>query len=94
LEQKDTKVLIDLSRVSRIDSSGLGMLTQCYSHVIRNRGMFKLVNPSPQVKRALSITGIDSVIEAYADEREALHAFISSEPSGSQQATRRGKAME
>ena len=75
LAHKDTKVLIDLGRVSRIDSTGLGMLMCCYSHVVRNRGTFKLLNPSPQVKRALSMTRIDSVLEMYLDENEALRAF-------------------
>ena len=75
LEQDDTKVLIDLSQVSRMDSVGLGMLMHCYSHIIRNRGMIKLVNLSPQVWRVLSMTRIDSVIEAYVDQNEALRAF-------------------
>jgi anti-sigma B factor antagonist len=75
LEQKDTKVLIDLSRFTRIDSSGLGMLMQCYSHIIRNRGMLKVVSPNPLVRRALSITKMDSLIEAYPSENEALRAF-------------------
>jgi anti-anti-sigma factor len=83
LEQKDTKVLIDLSRVSRIDSAGLGMLMQCYSHVIQNRGMLKVVHPNPQVLRLLSMTKIDSVIEAYVDESEALRAFHQGSQSGS-----------
>jgi len=75
LEQKDMKVLIDLSRVSRIDSSGLGMLMHCYSHVIRNRGALKLLNPNPQVKRLLSTTGIDGVLDTFQDEIEALRSF-------------------
>src|SRR4051812_23593651 len=33
LQQSDTKVLIDLRRVGRIDSTGLGLLLSCYSHV-------------------------------------------------------------
>ena len=88
LAQKDTKVLIDLKKVSRIDSTGLGMLMHCYSHVIRNRGTFKLLNPSPQVQRALSITRIDSVVEMYLDEGEALRAFAlpSSDDPESQEA--------
>jgi anti-sigma B factor antagonist len=75
LTQKETKVLIDLRQVSRIDSTGLGMLMQCYSHVIRNRGTFKLLNPSPPVQRALSMSKIDSVVEIFLDESEALRAF-------------------
>ncbi len=75
LEQKDTKVLIDLSRVSRIDSAGLGLLMSCYSHAVRNRGMLKLLRPSSPVQNLLRLTKIDSVLETYDDERQAVTSF-------------------
>jgi len=75
LEQKDTKVLIDLSRVSRIDSAGLGALMACYSHAVRNRGLLKLLNPSSEVQNLLRITKIDSLLQSYPDERSALCSF-------------------
>ena len=40
--ESDTKVLIDLSRVSRIDSTGLGVLMDCYCHAVKNAGVLKL----------------------------------------------------
>jgi anti-anti-sigma factor len=55
LEQKDIGVLVDLSRVSRVDSSGLRMLMHCYSRAIRNSGALKLLNPSTQVSSAISV---------------------------------------
>ncbi|HZS70365.1 MAG TPA: STAS domain-containing protein [Candidatus Acidoferrum sp.] len=75
LEQKDTKVLIDMSKVSRIDSAGLGLLMSCYSHVVRNRGSLKLLNPSANVENMLAITRINSVLETYSDLPEAVHSF-------------------
>jgi anti-sigma B factor antagonist len=78
LEQKDTNVLIDLSGVSRIDSAGLGLLMSCYSHAIRNRKAFKLLNPSRDVKELLHVTKIDAVLETYYDEQEALRSFTQS----------------
>ena len=78
LDQKDTKVLVDLSRVSRIDSAGLGMLINCYSHAVRNRGMLKLLKPSEPVKNLLRLTRIDSVIESFNDEAQAVQSFQSS----------------
>src|SRR5579864_3689776 len=36
LEQNDSRVIIDLSRVTKIDSAGLGQLMGCYSHLVRN----------------------------------------------------------
>jgi anti-sigma B factor antagonist len=75
LEHKDTNVLIDLSRVSRIDSAGLGLLMSCYSHVIRNRRALKLLNPSRDVRELLRVTKIDAVLETYDDEQKALRSF-------------------
>jgi anti-sigma B factor antagonist len=73
--QNESKVLIDLSRVSRIDSSGLGVLMSCYCHAIHNAGALKLLNPEPRVRRAMSIVGIDSVLETFDDETAALESF-------------------
>jgi anti-sigma B factor antagonist len=75
LEQKDSKVLIDLSRVSRIDSAGLGVLMACYSHAVRNQGLLKLLNPSSEVQNLLRMTKIDSLLQSYSDERNALRSF-------------------
>jgi anti-anti-sigma factor len=77
LEQNDTKVLIDLSRVSRIDSAGLGMLMACYSHLVRQHGELKLLKPAPQVRSLLRMTKVDCVLESYDDERAAIDSFQS-----------------
>lgn len=71
----ETKVLIDLSRVSRIDSAGLGMLMNCYTHAVRNAGVLKLLHPNKQVQQVLSVTRIDSVVASFDDENTALESF-------------------
>jgi anti-sigma B factor antagonist len=73
--QGDTRVLIDLSGVSRIDSAGLGTLMGCYTHALRSSGALKLLNPSNQVKRVLSMTHIDAVVPTFDDEGTALASF-------------------
>jgi anti-sigma B factor antagonist len=75
--QKDTKVLIDLSNVSRIDSTGLGMLMNCYCHAVKNQGALKLLNPNAQIKRVLNVTKIDSVLPTLENEESALRSFQS-----------------
>jgi len=75
LRQKDTKVLIDLGRVIKIDSAGLGQLMSHYSHVVKKQGMLKLLNPSAEVQTLLRLTRIDLVLETYHDERQALQSF-------------------
>jgi anti-anti-sigma factor len=75
LQQKDSKVLIDLSLVSRIDSAGLGLLMKCYSHALRNRGMLKVLHPSSEVRKMLEVTRIDEILETYEEESRALKSF-------------------
>jgi anti-anti-sigma factor len=73
--QKDTKVLIDLSKVSRIDSTGLGVLMNCYCHAVKNAGALKLLNADAPVRRVLSVTKIDSVLQMFEDEAAAIASF-------------------
>jgi anti-sigma B factor antagonist len=77
LEQSDSRVIIDLSRVTRIDSAGLGQLMSCYSHLVRNRGALKVLNPTPEIRKLLDMTGISTLIPAFEDEHEAVRSFRS-----------------
>ncbi len=73
--ESDTKVLIDLSKVSRIDSTGLGVLMNCYCHAVKNAGALKLLKPDAPVRRVLSMTKIDSVLQTFEDEAAAIESF-------------------
>ena len=75
LEQSDSRVIIDLSRVTRIDSAGLGQLMSCYSHLIKNRGALKVLNPAPEIMKLLDMTGLSTLIPTFHDEQEALGSF-------------------
>lgn len=74
-EQSDSRVIIDLSRVTRIDSAGLGQLMSCYSHLVKNRGALKMVNPAPAIKELLDMTGLSTLIPTFHDEKEAVSSF-------------------
>ena len=75
LEQSDSKVIIDLSRVTKIDSAGLGQLMSCYSHLVKNRGTLKVLNPKPEVRKLLDMTGLSTLIPSFSDEHEAIRSF-------------------
>jgi anti-anti-sigma factor len=75
LEQSDSRVIIDLSRVTKIDSAGLGQLMGCYSHLVRNAGALKIVNARPEIRRLLDMTGISTLLPHYRDERDAMLSF-------------------
>jgi anti-sigma B factor antagonist len=73
--ENDTKVLIDLEKVSRIDSTGLGVLMNCSCHAVKNAGALRLLHPEASVKRVLSVTKIDSVLQIFDDETAAIRSF-------------------
>ncbi len=75
LEQSDSRVIIDLSGVRRIDSAGLGQLMSCYSHLVKNRGAMKMLNPGPEIRKLLDMTGLTKLIPTFQDEQEALNSF-------------------
>jgi anti-anti-sigma factor len=79
LEQSDSRVIIDLSRVTKIDSAGLGQLMGCYSHLVRNAGSMKILNARPEVRRLLDMTGISALLPNYRDEMDAMRSFDEAE---------------
>ena len=78
LEQSDSRVIVDLSRVTKIDSAGLGQLMGCYSHLVRNAGSMKIVNARPEVRKLLDMTGISMLLPNYSDEQDAVRDFSKS----------------
>lgn len=80
LEQSDSRVIIDLGRVTKIDSAGLGQLMGCYSHLIRNAGSMKIVNARPEICKVLEMTGISMLLPNYSDEQDAVRSFESAKP--------------
>lgn len=76
LEQNDSRVIVDLGRVTKIDSAGLGQLMGCYSHLVRNAGSMKIVNARPEICKLLDMTGISMLLPNYSDEGDAVRSFI------------------
>ena len=74
-EQKDPKILVDLSEVNSIDSAGIGMLISCYTEAVRNHGTLKLLRPSQKVVDVLEIARTKELVETYDDELKALQSF-------------------
>lgn len=65
------KVIVDLSQVKFIDSSGLGALVSFVKAVGRN-GNIALVGLTPGVKEILRLTRLDRVFQIFSSEKEAL----------------------
>jgi len=67
--------LIDLSRVSYADSSGLGALLFGLRQARSKNGTLKVLNPMPRVANLIRIAQLELVLEIFNDEKEALRSF-------------------
>ncbi len=47
----------------------------CYSHLVKNRGALKVLNPAPEIRKLLDMTGLSTLIPTFQDEQEALQSF-------------------
>ena len=75
LESGQKNILLNLEKVSYMDSAGIGELVACYKRTKEKGGTVKLLKPSGKVSDLLQLTKLEEVFDTYADEREALVSF-------------------
>lgn len=75
MEHGDKKILLNLEKVSYIDSSGLGELVAGYITLQKNEGEIRLVNLSSNVHELMVLTKLLTIFEVYDNETEAISAF-------------------
>ena len=68
-------LVVDLSSVSAIDSTGIGNLVYLLSTCKRRGGMVKLVRPSDSTGNALQLTGLLSLFEVFDSIPRAVASF-------------------
>ena len=62
LDAGATSIIVDLTEVTFIDSSGLGVFVSTFKQLrSRDGGMLRLVGPTGNVRKVLEITGLDAV---------------------------------
>jgi anti-sigma B factor antagonist len=69
------KILLNLTAVKYIDSSGLGELVRNLTSLRRQGGELKLLSPTPTVLEALRITHLDRILDIKEDEHLAVQSF-------------------
>jgi anti-sigma B factor antagonist len=68
------KVLVDLSSVTYIDSSGVASLVEALQAAKRNGGRLALVAASDPTRRVLELARLDKVFTMYATVDEGIKA--------------------
>ena len=75
LEEGRVNLLVDLSAVGFLDSSGLGALVRALTLAQKEGGSAKLLHAGPQVRKLLQMTKLDSVFEIHEDMEAAVSSF-------------------
>lgn len=69
------KLVLNLTNVSHMDSSGLGELISCYASMQKFGGSLKLLNPNHRLENLLVITKLITVFETFDSESSAIAGF-------------------
>lgn len=70
-ETRAQKLVLDLSQISFMDSSGLGLIMGRYSLIKELGGTLVLRSPTAAVTKILSLAGMERVIKIESGEKEA-----------------------
>ncbi|MFN4244685.1 MAG: STAS domain-containing protein [Brevinematia bacterium] len=67
------KVIIDLSKVQHISSSGLRVLVSFYKRIVSNSGKLIMAGLNQNLKKIFKIVELDTVFETYNSVEEAIN---------------------
>ena len=75
IEQQKYNIIINLEKVSYIDSSGIVALISSLSNLKKYQGGLKIINVYASVKKVFELTKLTSFFEIYESEDEAVAKF-------------------
>ena len=75
VEAGKIKVVVDLSKVNWMNSSGLGILIGAMTTIKNNNGELKLANVTERIKSLFIITKLITVFESFESVDEAVESF-------------------
>ena len=75
ISQKTPKIVIEMSKVTYVDSSGLATLVGILKNMRSYGGKMRLSNLSPKIKSLFEITKLEKLFDIVADEAQALSNF-------------------
>jgi anti-sigma B factor antagonist len=75
VEEGNKKIIVDLAKVSHIDSSGIGVLVGSFGHCKRSGGAMRLTGVREPLSRIMKITGVDQVLPLDSSLEEAELKF-------------------
>jgi anti-sigma B factor antagonist len=75
IDEDKKKIVLDLSDVKFMNSSGLGMLISGLTTMKKNDGFLKLAGATEKIESLLIITKLITIFESYDSVDEAVKSF-------------------
>ncbi len=75
LKKGKKDLVLNMAKVSYLDSAGLGELIRCFTALRRSGGNLKLVALNQRIIELLTLTKLLNVFDCYGDEETALKSF-------------------
>lgn len=75
ISKKTPKIVINLSKVTYVDSSGLATLVELLKNMKAYSGRMRLVGLTPKIKSLFEITKLEKLFEIMINEDEAISTF-------------------
>ena len=75
LKERRKNIVLNLSALAYLDSSGIGELARIYVAVVKQGGAMKVIGLTPKVEEVLKITHLSQVFQEFPDEQSALLSF-------------------
>lgn len=73
--QNSTRLVLDLSHLNFVDSSGLGAMLSCLRQLTAKSGDLKLCGMSKQVRALFELVRMHRIFDIYGTREEAVGAF-------------------
>jgi anti-sigma B factor antagonist len=75
LSRQKKNILLNLSALNYLDSSGIGELARIYVAVVKQGGAMKVIGLTPKVEEVLKVTHLSQVFQEFPDEQSAMRSF-------------------
>jgi anti-sigma B factor antagonist len=75
IDEGHTQLVLDLSGVGYMSSAGLREIVSALKKLRRVSGDLRIAQPSPRVVEVIEMSGLDSEIQVFASQAEAINSY-------------------
>ena len=75
VDEGQRDIILNLSRVKWINSTGLGLMVSAYTSLVKAGGRMKITEVSERIDNILHVTQLELIFETYPKEKDAIASF-------------------